>query len=317
MNKTLLPVSIIVAGLIIAGAFFYTNSGGGKTLSAQEVGELAIEYINENFNIGSSLASLVSVAEEGGVYKIYLKIGETDYQSYATKDGKFLFPEGHELTLASGEEGVSGQTVDIEKRDRPDVKLFVMSYCPYGLQAQKAFYPVYDLLGSKVDMAVYFVNYIMHEKEEIDENIRQYCIQKEEKDKYSAYLSCFTKEGDYQKCRDEAGVNPAKIESCFFDTNRDYDIISLYNNKDTWLSGNYPLFPIDDELNKQYGVGGSPTLVINDVKVDFNLRSPENLKSIICQAFNSAPEECSQTLSTDVPSAGIGGGTGDSGGSCE
>jgi len=47
-------------------------------------------------------------------------------------------------------------------------------------------------------------------------------------------------------------------------------------------------------------------------------RSPEKFKEVICQAFNSLPEECSQMLSNDVASTGIGGGTGSSsGGSCD
>lgn len=55
-----------------------------------------------------------------------------------------------------------------------------MSYCPYGLQAEKMFLPVYDLLKNKAEMGIYFVNYIMHDKKEIDENLREYCIQKEQ-----------------------------------------------------------------------------------------------------------------------------------------
>jgi hypothetical protein len=31
----------------------------------------------------------------------------------------------------------------------------------------------------------------MHDKKEIDENNKQYCIQKEQNDKYSDYLKCF------------------------------------------------------------------------------------------------------------------------------
>ena len=315
-NKILLPASIVLAGLIAAGAFFYFNQAG--VLAPEEVAEMAINYINENFDIGDNTASLVSVVDEGSVYKIKLTIGEQEYESFATKDGKLLFPDGYELTPAAKEETSNqNQTINIEKRDRPDVKLFVMSYCPYGLQAQKVFLPVSELLGDKADMGVYFVDYIMHEKQEIDENLRQYCIQKEEKGKYTAYLTCFTQTGDYQECFSQAGIVSGRNTNCFFETDKDFMITALYNNKETWLSGLYPQFPLQTELNDQYGVQGSPTLVINDQVINLDPRSPENLKSIVCQAFNSPPEECSQTLSVEVPSIGFGGGTGSSGGSCQ
>lgn len=345
IGKILIPISIVAAGLIIGGALYFINqnkeASSEEGLSAQEIAEKAINYINENIVAEGLIASLIDVTEEGSVYKIQLKIGGTEYESYATKDGKIFFPEGYNLEAnppADGEteEPASGDSsVEVPKQDKPDVKLFVMSYCPFGLQAQKMFLPVYDLLKDKAEMGIYFVNYIMYEKKEIDENLKQHCIQKEEKEKFSNYLNCFVVSGDSEKCFSQAGINKAKITNCIFETDRDFNITSLYNNKDTWLSGRYPKFDVHTDLNKKYGVGGSPTVVINDsvivsdqrncpqgeikcsVVPNFT-RSPEKFKEVICQSFNSLPEECSQTLSNDVASRGIGGGTGSSsGGSCQ
>ena len=84
------------------------------------------------------------------------------------------------------------------------------------------------------------------------------------------------------------------------------------------MNGRYPQFNVHSELNDKYGVRGSPTIVINDQTVNISPRSPENFKEIICQAFTSPPKECSQNLSDEVSSPGIGGGTGSSsGGSCQ
>jgi len=209
-----------------------------------------------------------------------------------------------------------------------------MSYCPYGLQAQKMYLPVYDLLKEKAEMGVYFVNYIMHEKQEIDENLRQYCIQKEEKEKYADYLNCFVASGDSGKCLSQAGVDQGKTASCISATDKEFSVTTLYNDKSTWLSGQYPKFNVNADLNQQYGVQGSPTIVINEtvivtdasqcpggeikcVVISNFVRSPESFKNIVCQAFNLVPEECSQTLSNDAASTGIGGGTAaSSGGGC-
>lgn len=316
LTKSLIPVAIFVAGLLIAGALVYVNQGKveekiSEGLSSQQAAEKAINYINQNMLQQGTIASLVNVTEEGGVYKFRLKIGENEYDSYVTKDGKLLFTEGINLEQKSTSAQEGGEaTGEIQKRDTPDVKLFVMSYCPYGLQAQKMFLPVYDLLKEKAEMGVYFVNYIMHEKQEIDENLRQYCIQKEEKEKYYDYLSCFVKEGDkeegFEKCLTEAKIDREKTNSCISQTDQKYKITQMYNDKSTWLNGNFPKFDVHTDLNEKYGVRGSPTIVINDKVVEVSTRSPEKFKETICQAFNSPPAECSQALSDTAFSPGFG-----------
>ncbi len=328
-TKFLIPISIVVAGLFIAGAFIYVSQEGlgffsKGQLSSAAAADKAIQYINENKDeiAGGQAASLLSVVEENGIYKIHIKVGEGEYDSYVTKDGKFLFPSAYVMEEETNEATPGGEEitpVEVAKSDVPDVKLFIMSYCPYGLQAQKMFLPVYDLLKNKADMGVYFVNYIMHEKKEIDENLNQYCIEKTEKDKFSNYLSCFVLgSDDSEGCILQANIDKNKLSSCISQTDQEYSIYSLYNDKSTWLSGTYPQFNVNADLNEQYGVQGSPTVVINGEIINVNPRSPENFKNIICQAFNSAPEECSQILSNEAASTGIGGGTSASSeGGCE
>jgi hypothetical protein len=313
----LIPIAIVVAGAIIAGAIIYLNQGNvSGSLPPQEAAEKAINYINQNMVAEGMTASLVNVTEENGVYKIRLKVGENEYDSYVTKNGKVFFIEGIDMEPASQAEGE--ETVEVTKKDIPEVKIFVMSYCPYGLQAQKMFLPVYDLLKDKADLGVYFVDYIMHEKKEIDENLRQYCIQKEEKEKYYNYLSCFVVDGKFDECLTEAKVDKTKIATCISETDEEYNITSQYNDEGTWLNGQYPKFDVQGDLNDKYEVQGSPTIVINDEVVNISSRSPESFKESICQAFTTPPSECSQTLSDEVPSPGLGlGTTSSNGGSCE
>jgi hypothetical protein len=312
----IIPIAIVAAGLLVAGAIIYINQGKiSGSLAPQKAAEKAIDYINKNLVAQGIKASLIDTSEKSGVYKIHIKVGEREYDSYVTKDGKLLFIEGINLEPASSED--VEKTKEIPKRDTPDVKLFVMSYCPYGLQMQKAFLPVYNLLKDKAKMGVYFVDYIMHGKKEIDENLRQYCIQKEQKERYSDYLSCFVKDGDFEKCLIQTQIDKTKITSCISTTDNQYNITAGYNDKSSWLNGNYPRFDIYKDLNEKYGVKGSPTLIINDKEIQVSQRSPETLKEVICQAFNSPPGECSQELSTNVTSAGFGEATGsNSGGGC-
>jgi len=145
----------------------------------------------------------------------------------------------------------------------------------------------------------------MHGKQELDENLRQYCIQNEDQSQYFEYLGCFVQGGNSSACLAEAGINLGNLNSCISATDAVYNISGQYNDQSTWQGGTYPLFDIHRDLNELYGVTGSPTIIINDVRVSVSPRTPENFKQIICSAFNTSPDECDQTLSTSVPSSGF------------
>ena len=314
LNQNIIALAILIGGILIAGAILYTNKEKilhpSYFLSSQEAGQKVISFIKENLLTEDQGVSLSRVKEESGLYKVTFKVGlETggqEFEAFVSKDGKLLFFQAIDMDSFQQTAQKEKEMAEVPKSDKPDVKLFVMSYCPYGLQMEKAFLPVYKLLKDKANMGIYFVDYIMHEKKEIDENLRQYCIQKEEKEKYSDYLDCFVKSGEAKECLEVAQINKAKLEGCISQTDETYQITKLYEDKSSWLGGTYPRFDIHKELNEKYQVQGSPTLVIND-KVVYVERSPEKIKEIICQAFNSPPKECSQTLSPEIPSPGIGG----------
>ncbi len=193
----------------------------------------------------------------------------------------------------------------VPKTKKPKVELFVMSYCPFGLQMEKAYLPAWNLLKDKADVSVKFVSYAMHGKKEIDENTRQYCIGKEQPAKLISYLQCFVGKDDSGGCLKEAGVSESKVNSCMGATDKQFGITAKFDDQSTWLSGRYPIYPIHSDLNEKYGVQGSPTLVINGVEAQVG-RTPEAVKQAICAGFENAPAECQQTL----PNTGYGSGFG-------
>lgn len=197
----------------------------------------------------------------------------------------------------------------VPKTAKPVVELFVMSYCPFGLQMQKAYLATWKLLGSKADISIKYVSYAMHGKKEVDENTRQYCIGKEQPTKLIAYLQCFSGKDDYVGCLKEAGVNESKVNSCVSATDKQFGITAKYNDQSTWLSGRYPVYPIYSGLNEKYGVQGSPTLIINGAEAQVG-RTPEAVKQAICAGFENAPSECAQTLSNTNYDPGFGWTTG-------
>ncbi len=136
MSKNFIPISIIAAGLIIGGAFIYVNQSKGsiqEELSAQEIAEKAINYLNENVLAEENTASLIDVTEEGDVYKIHLKIGEREYDSYVTPDGRFLFPEGYDLEAETKteteEKSPAGQLETSEEEELSSEELEVLAKC--------------------------------------------------------------------------------------------------------------------------------------------------------------------------------------------
>ncbi len=323
-------IVFIIGVLYASGAFtgMVTNSDNLKAgyLTSDDAGQKTLEFVNK-YLLKDVTAKLVSTEEESGIYKVSTLINGQSVPIYTTMDGKYIIlPQGfidvEQYKIAferqNNQQNQGNTGSSIPKSDKPDVDVFVMSYCPYGLQMEKAVIPVMNLLGDKANIVIRFVDYAMHGKKEVDENTRQYCIQKDQSDKYVDYLTCFVQSDDTEKCQTEAGIDKAKLEACIADADNKFNITGLYNDRSTWSGGRFPPFMIDAGLNQRYGVRGSPTFVINGKVISVN-RSPEAVKEAICSAFNNPPEECNQTLSSKPTAPGIGAiedtGSG-SGGSC-
>jgi hypothetical protein len=140
---------------------------------------------------------------------------------------------------------------------------------------------------------------------EIDEELLQHCIQKEAEGKYLEYLECFLADGDTERCIGEAGFTEGQFDSCIEATDAEFNISGLYDDQSTWLSGRYPQFNVNADLNDKYGVRGSPHLVINEATVSTG-RDPASQLNAVCGSFTTAPAECETQLSSAQPSSGFG-----------
>lgn len=195
----------------------------------------------------------------------------------------------------------------MEKRDVPNVDVFVMSHCPFGTQIEKGILPVWELFGDKINLAIRFVDYAMHGKKEVDEQLKQYCVQQQGKETFQKYLTCFLKEGkEGDACNKAAGVDDGKLTTCMKEADAKFNISKDFDNKEKWM-GRFPPFGIDAALAKKHNVRGSPTLVINDVVVQSG-RNPKAIQEAICRAFKQKPAECDKPLSAENPSPGFGSG---------
>ena len=307
-------ILMVVAGLIVVAAAVLAlslpNKKDYKEISVNEAKAKAEDFINNFLMPSGSKASITETAEEYDLYKMKIDIGsESPVESYVSKDGKLFFPQAidmnktaQEQASANGEQAAVAP-IDVPKNDKPVVELFIMSYCPYGTQIEKGMLPVIEALGKKIDFKLKFCDYAMHDKKELDENLVQYCIQKEQPEKLAAYLTCFLAEGKSADCLSK-NTTKNKIESCVQKTDKEFKVTENYTNKTDWR-GSFPGFNVDKADNEKYEVGGSPTLVINGKTVSSG-RDSASLLATICSAFNNAPEECNQQLNSQSPTPGFG-----------
>lgn len=253
-------------------------------------------------------ATLTEVNDKGSVYEVILTMQGQETPVYITKDGKNFVPALYPLTPSEDttpSDTTQPTTEVTQKSDKPIVELFVMSYCPYGTQMEKGIIPAVEALKDKIDFKIKFVYYAMHDKQEIDENTKEYCIQKEQTSKFLPYLTCFLNSSNSASCLTKAGINQAQLTTCVAAADKQFNITANYNDKSSWLSGQYPMYNVDLADNQKYSVGGSPTLIINGEEIAA-ARDPASLLSTICSGFNTPPAECNTQLPSTTPSAGFG-----------
>jgi protein-disulfide isomerase len=308
MIFTIILAILLVVALFKGWSITGLSTGVSGGLSSQEAANKTIDYINGNL-VTTGSVSLVSVEEFSGLYKVTTSYQGQQIPVYVTKDGKFILSLMADTSQEIPEE--EQQTETTPKTDKPSVELFVMSFCPYGIQAEDLMKPVVDLLGSKADIKVHFIVNIggttpdtvqsLHGATEAQEDLRQICIMKYYDQKtYWDYLmtinaNCSSLYRDatafdtcWKNAATQAGIDTAKIDTC------------------SKGSEGMTLLKADEQLTGQYGVSGSPTLIINGVTYS-GARSSDAFKEAICSAFTTAPSECSQALSASSGTASSGG----------
>ena len=309
LSKNYWAISTIVLAVLLIGLLI-SGQASGPTISAQEAGQKLLSFANAQ----GADAGLVSSDDNGQFYEIVLSIQGQEVPLYVTKDGKSFTQQLVPLDAATAPSTPSTPSTptptSVPKSDKPIVEAFVMSHCPYGTQIEKGILPVAELLGDKIDFQIKFVYYAMHPSSgEVEEQLDQYCIQEEQNDKYLDYLTCWLgKTGtraDNAACIDETGIDKTKLSACTTKTDAEFNVLANLNNQASWMSGRFPKFDIHKADNEKYGVGGSPTLIINGAEAQAG-RDSVSLLNAICGAFNTAPEECSTQLASGQPTPGFG-----------
>ena len=90
-------VSALLSILLIASIFTSGFGGsGGRSMSASKTATKVLSYLNANVLQGQP-ATLGNVEDAGSVYAIDLTVGGRTLTTYASKDGRYFFPNGLDL----------------------------------------------------------------------------------------------------------------------------------------------------------------------------------------------------------------------------
>jgi predicted DsbA family dithiol-disulfide isomerase len=188
----------------------------------------------------------------------------------------------------------------VQKGDnKPQVDFFVMSYCPFGNEAEEALTPVSEKFGDKVEFKPHYVIYnnyegggpnycyddeskycSMHGVVELNQGVREYIVWQE----YGT-----AKMFEFMKAMNDK-CNSKNADECWKDIASGMDI-DVEKVKQSFDSSAADILKEELDLNKKFGVSGSPTVFIDGERYNAE-RSPKGYAEAICKAFETSPEEC-------------------------
>ena len=300
-NPWMIASCVLGVLLLIAAIMVYSSKG----LSENKATGLLIENLNGMVGGG---VTLINSTDLGGLYEVSVSYQGQVIPVYITKDGEYMAMGVQEIKSSvssnTTSSGSSSTSTKVPKTDKPIVEAFVFSYCPYGLQFEKALSPVYTLLKNKADINLVAIG-AMHGPHEEAESLRQLCIQKNYgKDKLWAYLDKFMASTAIGTCNSDTTCAKPFLEAIMKSLSIDVTKINTCISNDAQA-----LYEADNARAASLGISGSPGFVINGVQVQVS-RSPEAIKQAICDAFTTAPSECSRNLSTTQASPSFGASSG-------
>ena len=180
------------------------------------------------------------------------------------------------------------------------LQLFVMSQCPYGVQALDAMREVLTAFGGDITFDMHYIASAegdgfksLHGQAEVDEDIRELCARKlyPHGNKFMDYVWCRNKDirnAAWQGCVTDSGMDLAAFERCA-----------------TGDEGRQ-LLRDDLAIGQALGFTSSPTLLVNNTR-QAGGADPRTIQQAICAA-NPQFQGCSAALSGPPPRPQGGGG---------
>jgi glutaredoxin len=167
------------------------------------------------------------------------------------------------------------------------VELFVMSRCPYGVQAENALFPALEQLGDAVDFRLHFIGGVeddgsltsMHGEPELRGNLLQVCAAKIAPRAYRGVISCMNIDpqsvpDSFGPCAQKAGLDVAAVTAC-----ADGD-------------EGKALLKASFQHAEQLGVQGSPSMAVNGKPFEGPRTTESYLRALCGLVTGSKPAVC-------------------------
>ena len=191
---------------------------------------------------------------------------------------------------SSGSGSSGGAAEAVSAGNKVPVTMFVMSQCPYGVQAVDGFMPVVKEIGAWIDWKLeYIVNEkdgkitSMHGDKELKGNIQQLCAQKlyPEQSKWTAFVACQNKNwrnipAGWEPCAKEANMDVGKMRSCM-DGNQGQELIKA-----------------SMKVAQKAGAQGSPTIHVGGAEYSGGREKNDFMRAICAKVKGNKPPACAK-----------------------
>lgn len=296
-------ISIILGIVLVVG--FFTGAydiGAFGGVSSSEAADRGMSFLNSQLLPPGVEAEFSSVNLTYDRYLIEFTVDGQTYNAFVSKDGRYFITgvfDMDEVTVptTNNNNGNQQTAFDAPDTEEPKVELFLMSFCPYGQQAENAMIPVVEAMGDDITVEPHFIVSIsgdqvsaLHGANEANENMRQAVIWKYYQDSFWDYVA-----------EVNSNCNLNDIETCW-ETQAETVGIDVDDVKTKTDEEGVALMEADTELANTYGARSSPTLIINGEKY-VGSRTPADFQAGICSGFITQPESCSGGLSAETTAA--------------
>ncbi len=321
LHLLILIIAVLLIGL--AGGYLIAEklSLPADVLSTEDVSKKVVDFIKqmEGFSEESVIEVLEITDTDNDLYRLKLSIDGQVFVSYVTKDGHLLFPEFIDMNPPENQK--------IPLSEKPVVDLFVMSFCPYGNQAEDLMKPVVNLLDPVADFNLHYIIYSnyqsedfclsperkycsMHKTAEVNQDIRELCVAKYQPDKLWNFVDEINKSTTVEKVEEEweaiatnIGLDIDKIKQCQAEEGTALLDREIELTGQEYLVQNPSRHQENGEYKTKESIQGSPTLVINGMIYDGE-KSTKGYQEAICAAFENVPSACAQEVESNGDSGG-------------
>lgn len=298
MKKTYTIAAVVILAILIIAGYKYKKPEQKDTGIGTDAAKAKVEALIKD---SGGSATVKEATEDGDLYKIVVSANGQDQPVYVTKDGtKFIQQaisfEDIEKQKAEAQKQQEEASKPAPKNDKPAVDLYVMSFCPYGNKSEDTLKPAYNLLKNKVDFNFHYIVTVdgnnitsLHGQKEVDQDEREACVLKNYgKDSWINFVTYVN-----DKCGSDGSCWEAGAKSLGINTDKILNCLSI---------DGLALMKANADASNAAGASGSPTLIINgqNSQAVYKYGDSESYKKAICDAFNTAPTECSQALSSQT-----------------